>query len=103
MGWMLESEPYCATTTAIFQHVVCSWTLVEPGCLLVCSGLSLKHSSDMQRRRQLKLQAFPTINEQKSKCIILLSSSECAAWGIMFTVKKGAGEGAGTVTDSDHR
>lgn len=67
VGWMLESEPYCAPTTAMFQHPVCSWALVEPGSLLVCSGLSLKHSSDMQRRRRLKLQAFPVINEHKEQ------------------------------------
>lgn len=62
VGWRLESELYCAPATARSQCPVGSWALEGPGCLLECSGFSLKHSSDVQRRRQLKLQAFPTMN-----------------------------------------
>lgn len=75
-GWSLNPivpQPQPGSST------VGSWALVEPGCLPVCSGLFLKHSSDVQRRKQLKLKAFPTINEKKKKkSIILLSSSESA-------------------------
>lgn len=67
VGWRLESEACCATTTARFQCPVGSWALVGTGCLLVCSGLSLKHSSDVLRRRQLKLTGIPTINENKDQ------------------------------------
>lgn len=75
-----------------------SSTLWAPGHwwnLLVCSGLSLKYSSDVQRRRQLKLQAFPTINENKEQ---IHNFAVLFCMGMMLAVKEGAGEEAGTVT-----
>lgn len=63
-GWRLESEPYVPQPQPSSSTL---WALVEPGLPGCVFRLSLKHSSDVHRRRQLKLQAFPTINESKEQ------------------------------------